>query len=101
MIGSRVYALRPLKVDCRTDFDVQLAALDAGRGEAREVAVDMSNKLSFLLYPLILASYDDIKLLPISWRSSFWTCRVSDTELIDVFTSKKMGGTHPDSKMIS
>jgi hypothetical protein len=63
MIGSRVYALRPLKVDCRTDFDLQLAALDTGREEAREVAVAMSNKLSFLLYPMILktsASYYDI-----------------------------------------
>jgi hypothetical protein len=54
MIGSRVYALRPLKVDCRTDFDLQLMAFDAGRGEAREVAVAMSNKLSFLFYPKIL-----------------------------------------------
>jgi hypothetical protein len=65
-IGSRVYALRPLKVDCRTDFDFQITALDAGRGEAREVAVTMSNKLSFLLYPMILntsASYDDVILI--------------------------------------
>jgi hypothetical protein len=33
------------------------------RGVAREVAVAMSNKLSFLLYPMILktsASYDDV-----------------------------------------
>jgi hypothetical protein len=40
-----------------------LAALDAGRGEALEVAVAMSNKLSFLLYPMILkisASYEDV-----------------------------------------
>jgi FtsZ-interacting cell division protein YlmF len=61
-IGSHVYALWPLKIDCHTDFDLQLAALDAGRGEAREVAVAMSNKLSFLLYPMLLktpASYDD------------------------------------------
>jgi hypothetical protein len=36
-----------------TDFDFQLAALEAGHGEAREVAVAMSNKLSFLLYPMI------------------------------------------------
>jgi hypothetical protein len=62
-MGSRVYALRPLIVDCRTDFDLQLAPLDARRGEGREVAVAMSNKLSFLLYPMILktsASYDDV-----------------------------------------
>jgi hypothetical protein len=55
--------LRPLKIDCRTNFDLQLAALDAGRGEAQELAVAMSNKLSFLLYPMILktsASYNDI-----------------------------------------
>jgi hypothetical protein len=35
----------------------------AGRGEAREVAVAMSNKLSLLLYPMILKtsqSYDDV-----------------------------------------
>jgi hypothetical protein len=63
MIGSRIYALRPLKIDCRTDFDFQLGALVAGRGEAQEVAVAMSNKLSFLIYPMILwisASYDDV-----------------------------------------
>jgi hypothetical protein len=62
-IGSRIYALWPLKVDCRTDFDLQLTTLDAGHGEAREVAVAMSNKLSFLLYPMILkisVSYDDV-----------------------------------------
>jgi hypothetical protein len=28
-IGSRVYALRPLKFDYRTNFDLQLAELDA------------------------------------------------------------------------
>jgi hypothetical protein len=62
-IGVSVYALRPLKFDCRTDFDLQLAALEAGRGEAREVAVAMSNKRSFLLYPMILTTsvpYDDV-----------------------------------------
>jgi hypothetical protein len=45
------------------DFDLQVAALEAGRGEEREVAVTMSNILSFLLYPMILkicASYDDV-----------------------------------------
>jgi hypothetical protein len=60
MIGSRVYALRPLKVDCRTDFDLLLAAFDAGRREAREVAIVMSNKLSFLFHPVTSASYDDV-----------------------------------------
>jgi hypothetical protein len=62
-IGSRIYVLLPLKVDCRTDFDRQLAALDTGHGEVREVAVATSNKLSFLLYPMILkisVSYDDV-----------------------------------------
>jgi hypothetical protein len=62
-IGSCVYRLRPLKFDCRTDFDLQIEGLDAGRGEAREVAVAMSDKLSFLLYPMILktsASYDNV-----------------------------------------
>jgi hypothetical protein len=55
--------LRPLRFGCFTDFDFKLAALDAGRGEVPEVAVAMSNKLSFLLYPMILnisASYDDV-----------------------------------------
>jgi hypothetical protein len=63
MIGSRVYALRLLKIYCRTDFDLQLAALDAGRREAREVALAMYNILPFLLYPMILktfAPYDDV-----------------------------------------
>jgi hypothetical protein len=63
MMESRIYTLWPLKVDRRTDFDLQLAALDAGCGEAWEVAVAMSNKLSFLLSPMILktsASYDDV-----------------------------------------
>jgi hypothetical protein len=86
----------------------------------------MSNKLSFLLYPMILktsVSCDDVMeifakqistcryyrvltmvyntqrywvfglcpssgLVPISWRSSFWTCSLSGTELKGVFTSK-------------
>jgi hypothetical protein len=57
MIGSCVYELRPLEVNYRTDFDLQLAALDG------EDAVTLSNKLSFLLYPMILktsASYNDV-----------------------------------------
>jgi hypothetical protein len=62
-IESRIYVLQLLKVDCRTDFDLQIAVLDVGRGEVREVAVAMSNKLSFLLYRMTLktsVSYDDI-----------------------------------------
>jgi hypothetical protein len=61
MIGSRVNAQRPLKIDCRTDFNLNYWRLTR---EAREVAVVMSNKLSFLLYPMILktsASYDVMK----------------------------------------
>jgi hypothetical protein len=100
MIRSRIYALRPPKIDCRTDFDLQQAALDAGCGEAREVAVAMSNKLSFLLYPMILkisASYDDIMEIFMKQISTYFVMleflnmQVSGTELKGVFTSKMKG----------
>jgi hypothetical protein len=98
-MGSRVYALRPLKVDCRTDFDLQIAKLDAGLGEAREVAVAMNNKLSFLLYPMILkisASYDDIMEIFAKQISTYFvTLEFSNmqgirTEPKDVFTLKEL-----------
>jgi hypothetical protein len=79
MIGSCVYGLRLLKVDCHTDFDLQLAALDAGHGETREVAVAMSNKLSFLLYSMILktsASYYDVMEMFAKQISTYFSAAV-------------------------
>jgi hypothetical protein len=91
-MGSRVYELRPLKIDYRPDFDLQIEALNARSGEAREVALVMSNKITFMLYPMILktsASYDVVmEIIAKQFSTYFVTLKFSNMQGMRYRTSK-------------